>query len=50
LFQRFDSSEVNLYYISYAEVGSGKSFPLIELPDNFFHPREKPQPVLHPIQ
>ena len=50
VFQRFDSSEVSLYYVPYAELGSEKMFIPIQLPDKFFHPREKPQPVLRPVQ
>lgn len=48
-FQRFDRSDVNLYYIPYADIQSGKTFTPIELPDEFFTtPREKPQAVLRP--
>lgn len=50
VFQRFDSSDVSLYYVPYAELGSEKTFTPIKLPDKFFHPREKPQPVLRPAQ
>lgn len=50
VFQRFDSSDVSLYYVPYAELGSEKTFIPIKLPDKFFHPREKPQPVLRPAQ
>jgi serine/threonine protein kinase len=48
-FQRFDSSEVGIYYIAYADLQSGKTFTPIELPNGFFPTsREKPQPVLKP--
>ena len=50
-FQRYDSSDVFIYYIPYADIGSGKTFDPIELPDEFFStPREKPQPVLKPVK
>jgi Tol biopolymer transport system component len=49
VFQRFDSSEVNIYYIPYADIQSGKTFTPIELPVGFFTTsRDKPQPVLRP--
>jgi len=48
VFQRFDSSDVGLYYIAYADLQSGKTFAPIELPNGFFPTsREKPQPILH---
>jgi serine/threonine protein kinase len=50
VFQRFDSSEVGLYYIAYADLQSGKAFTPIELPEQFLLQREKPQPVLRPAQ
>jgi len=51
VFQRFDKSDVSIYYIPYADIGSGKTFTPIELPDEFFStPREKPQPVLKPVE
>jgi serine/threonine protein kinase len=47
VFQRFDSSEIGIYYIPFAEIGTGKTFTPIELPLRFFAtPREKPLPVL----
>lgn len=50
-FQRFDDSEISLYYIPYADIQSGKTFTPIELPAGFFStPRDKPQPVLRPTQ
>jgi len=49
VFQRFDNSDVDIYYISYADVQSGKTFTPIVLPIGFFPTsREKPQPVLRP--
>ena len=51
VFQRFDSSDVGLYYIPYADLKSGKTFTPIELPTGFFPTsREKPQPVLRPVK
>jgi serine/threonine-protein kinase len=49
VFQRFDSSDVSIYYIPYAGLQSGKTFTPIVLPVGFFPTsREKPQPVLRP--
>jgi Tol biopolymer transport system component len=50
VFQRVGGSDVSLYYVPLAEVGRGKTFTPIELPDLFFPPREKPQPILRPAQ
>jgi len=51
VFQRFDSSDVGLYYVAYADLQSGKVITPIELPIGFFSTsREKPQPVLRPSQ
>ena len=51
VFQKYDSRDVSIYYIRYADIGSGKTFMAIELPDEFFStPREKPQPVLKPAE
>jgi len=50
-FQRFDSRDISLYYIPYADVISGAKFTPIVMPIGFFSaPREKPQPVLRPVQ
>jgi len=50
VFQRFDDSKVELYYIPFADIGTGKKFEAIEVPERFFLQREKPQPVLRPAQ
>ncbi|MEP7136166.1 MAG: protein kinase [Chloroflexota bacterium] len=51
VFQRFDSSDLGLYYVAYTDLKSGKTFTPIELPTGFFPTsREKPQPVLRPVQ
>jgi len=50
VFQRFDSSNIELYYIPFADIGTGKKFEPIPLPERFFLPREKPQPVLRPAE
>lgn len=50
VFQRFDSSETSIYFIPFADIGTGKTFTPIELPDRFFLPREKPLPVSRPVQ
>ena len=50
-FQRYDDSEVFIYYVSYADIGTGKTFEPIVLPDEFFStPREKPQAVLRSVE
>jgi serine/threonine-protein kinase len=50
-FQRFDGTKISLYYIPFADIQSGKTFTPIELPPEFFStPRDKPQPVLRPVQ
>jgi serine/threonine protein kinase len=49
-YQRFDRSEISLYYVPFADVLNGEvtSTP-IELPNGFFATsRERPQPALHP--
>ena len=51
VFQRFDSSDVGIYYVAYADLQSGRTFTPIELPTGFFPTsRDKPQPVLRPVQ
>jgi hypothetical protein len=50
VFQRFDGSDIGLYYVAYADLQSGKPFTPIELPNQFLLPREKPQPVLRPAR
>jgi serine/threonine protein kinase len=51
VFQRFDSRDLGLYYVAYTDLKSGKTFTPIELPTGFFPTsREKPQPVLRPVQ
>ncbi|HAV76099.1 MAG TPA: hypothetical protein DCX53_01970 [Anaerolineae bacterium] len=47
-YQRFDRSDISLYYIPFADVQSGAAFTPIDLPSGFFATsREKPQPALH---
>lgn len=48
-FQRYDSSEVMLYYVSFADIQAGKEFTPIELPGGFFSPRDSLQPALRPV-
>ena len=48
VFQRFDSSDVQLYYAAYTDLG--KLLTPIELPNGFLAPRDKPQPALKPFQ
>ncbi|MCK6583389.1 MAG: hypothetical protein L6Q49_09865, partial [Anaerolineales bacterium] len=48
-FQRFDLSDISLYYIPFDDLQDGGPFTPINLPSRFFStPREKPQPVLRP--
>lgn len=48
-YQRFDLSDISLYYIPFADLQDGGPFTPINLPSRFFStPREKPQPVLRP--
>lgn len=50
-FQRFDRSDIVLYYIPFADLQNGGPFTPISLPGRFFStPREKPQPALRPVQ
>jgi serine/threonine-protein kinase len=49
-FQRFDRSDIALYYIPFADIQNGGAFLPIELPSRFFATaREKPQPALRPV-
>src|SRR5215207_1175478 len=51
VFQRIGTSEIEFYYIPYAELGSGKTWTPVPNVDTLFStPREKPQPALRPIQ
>ena len=48
-FQRFDHSDISLYYIPFDDLQSGGPFTPIALPSRFFPTaREKPQPALRP--
>jgi WD40 repeat protein len=51
VFQRSDSSDVGLYFVAFADLQNGGTLTPIELPFGFFSTaREKPQPVLRPVQ
>jgi serine/threonine protein kinase len=50
VYQPSDSSDVSLYYIPFASIGTGKTYAPIELPQGFFLQRAKPLPVLRPVQ
>jgi hypothetical protein len=51
VFQRVGGTEIEFYYMPYAEVGNGSSWtPIPNLDTLFSTPREKPQPALRPIQ
>jgi serine/threonine protein kinase len=50
-FQRYDSSEIQLYYIPYDDSNGVHEWTPIQIPDLLFTtPREKPQPALRPVQ
>ena len=48
VFQRFDSNDVGLYFVSLGDWENGESLAPIELPDEFITQRDKPQPALKP--
>jgi hypothetical protein len=50
-FQRFGTSEIELYYIPVADLGRENSWVPVQGVDSLFStPREKPQPALRPAQ
>ena len=49
-FQKFDSSEIQLYYVPFGDWEEGNGWTPIPIPDLLFTtPREKPQPALRPV-
>jgi serine/threonine-protein kinase len=50
VFQRFDSNEVGLYFISVSDWENGDPLTPIQLPGEFLTQRDKPQPALRPAQ
>jgi serine/threonine protein kinase len=51
VFQRIGTSEIEFYYIPFAELGSGGPWtPIPNLDTLFSTPRERPQPALRPAQ
>jgi hypothetical protein len=51
VFQRFGTSEIEFYYVPYADLRkSGTMTPIRNVDTLFSTPREKPQPALRPIQ
>ena len=51
VFQRFGTTEIEFYYVPYAEVGNGGTWTRLPNLDTLFStPREKPQPALRPAQ
>ena len=51
VFQRFGNTQIEFYYIPYAELGDGKTWtPIPNLDTLFSTSREKPQPVLRPVR
>jgi len=51
VFQRFDQSNISLYYVPYTELQSGGPFTPLTIPSGLFATsREKPQPALRPIE
>jgi len=50
-FQRIGTTEIELYYIPYADLGDSATWTPIPNVDTLFStPREKPQPALRPLQ
>ena len=50
-FQKYDSSTIELYYVSLSDIQDGQAFTPIDLPVGFFStPRDKPQPALKPME
>jgi serine/threonine protein kinase len=51
VFQHFGTTELQFYYVPYADLGKSDSLVPLESIDTLFStPREKPQPALRPIQ
>ena len=50
VFQRFDANAVELYYIPYSDLQSGKTFTPIAIPTELLTQRDKPQPALRLAQ
>jgi WD40 repeat protein len=51
VFQKFGSTQIEFYFIPYADLGNGGTWtPIPNLDTLFSTPREKPQPALRPIQ
>jgi Tol biopolymer transport system component len=51
VFQRVGSTEIEFYYVPYGELGNGGTWdPIPNLDTLFSTSREKPQPVLRPVQ
>jgi serine/threonine protein kinase len=51
VFQRVGTTEIEFYYIPYAELGNGGTWtPIPNLDTLFSTSREKPQPALRPVQ
>src|SRR5215211_5914544 len=50
VFQQVGSTEIEFYYIPYAELGNGNGWaPIPNLDTLFSTPRERPQPALRPV-
>jgi hypothetical protein len=50
-YQRYDRSDIVLYYVPLVDMQNGQPFTPIELPSRFFSTaREKPQPALRPAE
>ncbi len=47
--QRYDSSDVMLYYVALADIEAGTPYTPIELPSGFFSQRDSLQPALRPV-
>ncbi len=50
-YQRFDRSNIDLYYVPFADLRNGQTLTPINIPDGFFSTsRDAPQPALRPVQ
>ena len=50
VFQRFDSEEIGLYFVSFSDWENGEPLAPIKLPDEFLTDRDNPQPALRLTQ
>ena len=50
VYQRFDSNEIGLYFVSYSDVESGLPLTPLAISSELLTPRDKPQPALRRAQ